>query len=583
MAILKPKYIFLGEAKPIDAESPGEVKKEEDYSAVLRLDKKFISDLQALSTEQIAQSIPFVSLKTVNTDGKPIENITLSFFQKAVDFDNISNATTRFSDRPIMSLKDLQLKTDLAGGYLYYTTVTLSLKIHSPYALLNGTLIALLIPGVPLILEYGRNGPVEVLNEHEILLFAVRTYNLTIDQAGQIDLTIEGMAFNEKFGNVMVGDEATKGVAVNDGTVYDSLEKLKRHLEYLTNIAKQNKPIDYNIPRDQAQSYMDIEERAKEKISEVFKKGLVNVEGHCKPRKIQRNKRDIELGPHIPFHDLFYLLCDVTLQNVSSLAIGASEFRVVYGMFNENAGPFKNRSIADFPICYKTFTDKFIGKKVETGERVISIQALLNYIAENFIDNKGYWEQTLGATGEDFVMPFPVYNFCNYRDNETNATVLVLQILDVNRNVPNTTGYYPSKEESLAPENYVEEKLKKSPYSNLPIIRLGHAGSFIKTTSLTQILDEYMKATLIKRMYDAGASLINQTTQEERNIAKASDPLVLPLQGTMEVLGHIKWRPFKCFYLDAGIYIVNGVYKIISVTHKLSHQGFSTSIEFMYN
>jgi hypothetical protein len=60
-------------------------------------------------------------------------------------------------------------------------------------------------------------------------------------------------------------------------------------------------------------------------------------------------------------------------------------------------------------------------------------------------------------------------------------------------------------------------------------------------------------------------------------------PLQLPLKGEMTVIGNTDWKPFKSFFLDTGFWFVDGVYRILEVTHTLSNEGFFTKITFQWN
>ena len=192
------------------------------------------------------------------------------------------------------------------------------------------------------------------------------------------------------------------------------------------------------------------------------------------------------------------------------------------------------------------------------------------------MNEEKYWNQGLAEPErKTFIMPQIIYNFTNHR--EGSDLILELQILDSKSGFPETSRNLPSGKGS--PNALEKNILAVAP--NMPIIRMGHANAFIKSINFSQISDEYMKAVLISRMQqsafdaDGAAGTSNQ-------VAPAS-PLQLPLQGTMEVVGQIDWKIFRAFYLDAGLFLINGVYKITSVVHKLSHSGYTTTIQFLYH
>src|SRR5690606_14409595 len=127
--------------------------------------------------------------------------------------------------------------------------------------------------------------------------------------------------------------------------------------------------------------------------------------------------------------------------------------------------------------------------------------------------------------------------------------------------IPNEPSKKASKAEGIS-------QVVDSSGKPLPVLQVGHANSFIKKLSLTQISDSAMKAVLLERMARDRKYGPRSTKSHEIRAGKVT-PLTLPLKGDMVVLGHPSWKPFRSFYLDADIYLVDGVYKIMEVTHNL--------------
>ncbi len=151
--------------------------------------------------------------------------------------------------------------------------------------------------------------------------------------------------------------------------------------------------------------------------------------------------------------------------------------------------------------------------------------------------------------------------------------------VDVKSNIPSTIS------------NTLDRKASKSENreaviggSGLPVLKLGHANSFIKNISLSHINNPQIKAALIERMFRKGtADERDNVTREEDRSPATKGPLRLPIKGTAKLLGHPEWKPGRSFYLDTGIFILDAVYRILNVTHTLSAEGYSTEIEFIYN
>jgi hypothetical protein len=571
-------YYYAGDVAPKVKTSTTfkQLSKDKDPgNPIFNFSQDFINKLNTVSPIQLAQSQPYVSLKTVGLDGKVKEDLNLSFFMKPMDMASIGTGN-RYSDRPAMSLKDVEISTDLASGYLYYTNVTVRVKIHKPDVLASTSLIALLFPGMPLILEYGWNSPNEFLNEKERMLFAVRGYDLSFDATGQIDLTISGMAFNERFNNTLVGDFGDKVDTPNISNdefngIEANLQQIEEYVEYLDGIQKRvnANSNDYKLVKNMADSFKKAETKARGIISKNFSDLKVKLNDKSLIKKVTfgPSLKDIEC---INFHDVVYTLCQNTFTSLTKIFPSVNEFRIVYGTFNANT-PLGGVSIAEFPIHLNKLNKKF-KEFYNNGQMVPTVEALLNILVSDFIDNEEYWKGSLSA-GDLFEQPDIVFHFTN------RGNIMELLILDINNGLPITTVQLP---QGKASDKEAEDAVISG--TNMPVIRLGHANSFIKTINLSQIADENMKAVLIERMsrdrlVDLRSTIVPGPALESVPVT----PLTLPLQGNASVLGHIGWKPFRAFYLSAGLFLLNAVYKITKVSHRLGADGFKTDIEFMWH
>jgi len=105
-----------------------------------------------------------------------------------------------------MSLKSAEIRTDLGSGHEYYQYIRLDLKLHRLDTFSNSALVSFLYSGSPMRLTYGWNSPNTFLNEKATLMFNVVDYVVSIDEAGQSDLVINGTAFNDHFVSSYIGD-----------------------------------------------------------------------------------------------------------------------------------------------------------------------------------------------------------------------------------------------------------------------------------------------------------------------------------------------------------------------------------------
>jgi hypothetical protein len=561
---------------------------ENGFNPILRFDKSLIDNFQAVSPTELGESVPYVSLRTVDLHGNVLEDLSMNFFHAPVDMEKIKEGK-RYGERPVMSLKELSLKTTLAGGVLDYTSVTLLVKIHSPSILKTSTAVSFLIPGAPLLLEYGRKGTLrgregktssEFLNQKEQLLFQVKSYNLSMDALGQIDLTVEGTAFNDTFNNVYVGDTGLpsdtenldQSQSENLKMLYDRQEVISKYMTELLD-EKNKGSIDYDLISKWLTESQEIAafKVRNTPIHRKFVTSHVEVLG-----RVSFNKMFGKKHPHqqvVKLHDLLYTYCHDTFGALAKTFPGIAKFSVVYGNFNDRAGPaLGGKSIAEFPIHKRRF-DKMLQKMKKGGQLVPTLSVFLNYVEAEFLEDKNYWTWLLSPKERE------IYNHPNIKIHlENKGSELVLNIIDLKSDIPPTTGVLPI---GKSPEAKVEKEVKDL---GIPIIRFGHANSFIKSLVLNQHADQAMKAALIERMWNSRIegprSLVPPAESRETT---GTTPLTLPLKGTASVLGHVAWKPYRTFYLAGGIYVVNGFYKITGVTHKLSAAGFNTNIDFMYH
>ena len=570
---------------------------------LFKFDQDFIKNLQSIKPLELAQSVPFISLSSVGLDGKEIENFNKKFFHAQLGFSK-PDQSVRFSERPSLSLIDVTLRTASESGYLYTTEVMINLKVHRPDTVANGSLISLLFPGMPFLLEYGWNSPNEFLNIKEKLQFALRTYEITFTEDGQAELMLDGTAFNEKFNNVYIGDDGTepqdekkKLSVTSKNTLSSHLNRMNNYIGYIKNVVenketdKNTAKRDYKVISSLLESYQTSLQRTQGKIRENFKNQLKvladigkqpgdNLSSlYGKKFKIKKFKNGFAT-----FHDIVSILCNSTFNAMEGKVFPVqSNYMLIYGQLDKASGTknsvFGGTSIADFPIDYKMFIDTLQREFTDNGQQVLTISALLNVLVRDFLGSQEYWAK-LEGTDSGIRLPYPVVNFSNNSDD------MSINILDANNDIPVTSGIIKeiAKEKSATTQDDFEKRALKD-YSGIPVIRVGHANSFIKTLKLSQITDEQIKGVLISRM--AENAVIDNSEfippELETQVSETDTPLQLPLQGEMACLGHTSWKPFKVLYLSTGLVISDGVYKILSVTNKIGIEGFSTTLEFIYN
>lgn len=279
-----PNYFYVGNEIPSKCNTivPERKAKKNNASDLLNplfnFDRSFGEDLLKLKPIDLAQSVPYISIKIMDLGGKVLDDLNVSFFQKQIDFSKI-NGPERFTDRPLLSLSSVEISTDLSFGPMYMTSVDLNIKIHKKDQLSDRTILGLLFPGCPILLEYGWNSPSEFLNNSkQKLLLSVTNYEISLDETGQADLIVHCMGFQDLFNNTIIGDLNTIEFSKGDkeekelAGLFHNYKHLSKFLEYLEALKNtdSNNSNDYSLVKDSAKSYKNLEQKTLGKISKNF-------------------------------------------------------------------------------------------------------------------------------------------------------------------------------------------------------------------------------------------------------------------------------------------------------------------------
>jgi hypothetical protein len=167
-------------------------------------------------------------------------------------------------------------------------------------------------------------------------MFAVNGYDLDIDQVGQISLSIDGYAYNDKISSILIGDTGEKE---SEGDVAGDVKYLKLMTDHFKESAGKEKKgtNNYKLLTEQAESYDSVLTRAKKKISTNFSDAFSTLisknKQYIQKTKLGKGSKEIEF---ISFHDIVNVLCEKTFQRIPDLIPGVKEFQIIYGTFNKN-------------------------------------------------------------------------------------------------------------------------------------------------------------------------------------------------------------------------------------------------------
>lgn len=569
-----PSVNYFTFSQPVNqlAQSPKLLQDVDAKNPLFKFESDFFDNLHAISPTELARSVPYISIFSLDLNGEVIADLNTSFFFDAIDFSKM-NEGRRYGDIPVMSLKSVEIKTSQppGSGYLYFTDVVINLKLHAPEYLTSAQVISLTLPGMNHMIEYGWNSPSKYLNDFkERLLFQIATYDLKYDETGQIDLIVRGKALNDFFNNTLLGDEGqliASNLVSNRGAdgLARNKERLQQYEAYLREVVEKKDVIDHAIAEATADDFTPIENIARGVISQRMRERRIALES-------EKQKEGNFL-----LHDVINILFKPTFEAMVDIWPAIKEFRIIYGDVNEKAaGGTIPKSLAEFPINAEKL-NSLIKKEIEKGSYSLTCKQLMNILMNDFIENDQLWKKKK-EDNSDFNKPDIVLNFSNRYLPDTKEQVIEMTLHDVNFDIPVTTSSTPPGKSSKA------ESEKPFIDAGLLPLRLGHANSFVKKANLTQVRDQAMKTAMIVRMFEnRSISPRSSKAPSLQNLSIPTNPLRLPIQGTIDVLGHTKWKPFRSFYLDAGSFLVSGVYKIMSVSHKLSAGEFSTVLEIFPN
>lgn len=582
--------------------------KDESSNPVFNFSEHFFEDLQKITPIDLAMSVPFVALRSMK-DQKVDIDFNLALFQKPIDFSKISSGE-RYSDRPIASLIELKIKSDQGSGYIYFQEISFTIKVHKPDIAMNGILISLLFPGFPMEIEYGwRNSKApkdSPLNKTEKLQFALKSYNISYNVDGQIDLTIDGTAFSERFNNTLLGDEGgtvadlkKSGLTpeqiediMNKDGLSAQIEATKNYVEYLQSVKDspdQTGKRSMKIVNQMLESYQNIGNNARGRTKKNLDKKILALKDKSQAgaeyfEVIKGKKHKLFKEGFITIHDLVSTVCKDTFEAFQKIT-STEKLRMLYGLFSDEVGKnqskFAGQPIADFPIDLVKFRESVTEQQASNGG-ALTLEAFFNIIIRDFLHDDGYWKK-LESTNDGVRIPYAYLALNNYRDGGDNgAAQMDISLIDIGRDVPMTSELIKGVD-TLSVGDF-EKKLRAE---GLPILKLGHGNSFIRELKMENVTDQYIKAALIKRMADSSSTLtrafVPPGLQSAIEGSDVKTPLHLPLRGSMNVLGSVDFKPFRAFGLLSGIFVTDAVYKIMSVTHTLNNSGFTTNLEIMYN
>lgn len=541
------------------------------------VDQEFIDKMQNITTVELAQSVPHIKIRRINPDTlQPEEpSFNVSVFNKQIDFNEPANNFQ--ADRPIASLKDLSITTEEANGPYYITRVNLNIKIHRPAAIRESALLHLFTFGENIEVQFGWNSPNEHLAKKESFQFIVAKPSIAIGSDGQIDFALEGVGVTDRlFFQMYIGNNKLDPYLT-------SLEETKKRIIKDIDKLDGRKSIDdkskiKGFKTELINLDVKIRTAAKDRLAESLKVLITN-----EKRREYFYEDKIKKIPHetIRFGDLVHTLLEPLVEQAFKLRYPSTgtgvnkgkKFTIVMGTFNDYAGNYAGQSLANFEIPVIKILEIF---RDEANKGLTSLSF------DNFLSNiKGWFESdelyTFKGSGPTKVTKFQTIVF-------ENKNTIEWWLLDIEWKKPDMSEILKkSRTDGATPLAEIKKTLKEK---GIPYLAFGHVNTMIKSANFSPVeiegLAEHLIAESWKEIKDERKAGVRTVTAGEKLDSIETGKVnfgIIPIQGTLELTGHVDWKPFRTMWIDTQTVWYDMLFCVLEVSHTLSSQGFVTTLK----
>lgn len=582
----------------------------DNSNPIYNMSNIFIQKMQKITSHDMTVAVPLISLVAMDANGEIRTDFSKKYFNKTVNLNKVGSQ--RFGERPDMSMQHITVSSNLGTGtgMIVFNEIEIAIRLHKPSSLSNEELVNLMKPGMPLRLRYGWSCSTnDFLSTQALELFNIREYQISFDAQGEATLVVQGSTHNEDFANIYIGDQAvvipdvtatqaaqkeTQGTSDAGNVQLDGVAQKQVRIDSYFTYADAMAVRDASDPQSGrpqatmdniAMVYSSLAERVSSAVEANFSAKTFQLADQIKSdpvlfpdQKVKDRQGNVHQGEYVTLHDIMSVLCGSTLDAMLGKVTPANrDYRVVYGPINENCGSYSGKSLAETPIHWRSLGEQ-INTAQNSGIRVPSIQWLINTLGSRFLRNDSYWRGTLcaGVTQIDT----PKVNVLITAHQIQGREIIQLSFVDTNQGVPLTQKLLKEAGQQLWTQQAQQNTVLNN--QNIPVIRIGHANAFVKSISLSHHNDPALRAVLIKRLTEEQVTNQRQSiTRNTRRPAQEKNSLYLPLTGEMELVGHVDWKPSRYFYLNSGVYFIDGMYVITAVSHHLDAAGYTTQISFV--
>jgi hypothetical protein len=326
---------------------------------------------------------------------------------------------------------------------------------------------------------------------------------------------------------------------------------------------------------------------------------------YMKPKKVSKKKKDLIHKGWIRLMDLVKEMCEDEIVEALKAYDVQKDVRtqIVWGYFNERAGDYGSAMNEDrlvplyeFLIPVEKFKDRMQEYASSLENPTVRLDAVWNII-------KGFFEDSSLLKNNNTIEYnlFTPVNIATWITTEVDADGTAwskMYIVDRNYGADfneNLTGIFRGEDpDAIDGENGTEQMIPLSDAERRAIlnekgvayINMLEANAFAKGIRLQGETDAHQINIAINDAYQQELSLAD--LQREANPAETTENLSvydrvrLIVHGTLDVIGHPEWRPFKTMYLFTGSEEWDGWYNIVNVSQSWTSALPKTTLELMF-
>lgn len=549
-------YQRLIGSEPLPAIRRGQFITGPDVRPYARSSQEPIRLLEEVSPIELASCVPFIKITQIDPrTGKDMQGAR-PIMLDLVGGPIFGEPQERFSERSLVSLKSVQVKTTLDYGTIVFKEIELSFRVHKPDIVFSRDSgipwRTLMDEGTSHVLEYGWTADPRVVKNEMFngvgfvdratglvipstvsLLLVIWKYDLTLTKSGEVDVVLRGLENGD--------------LALRESRLGDTIPVRSRAMAFAPKqeLANGIKRMLDSLPRT------------------VIKKRGEFV--------LMKDVLDVMIGgPVLAACERFgYSGVDFYAGNFNKKAERSSE---QYGGID-----LTGRSIGDFMLPLQVLRDA-ISNEIATGKTV----QLMNFIrmVVNLLNAAAAWAT---PQSDSRLKPNVEVRTTTLRDHSAGTTKLVFFVIDRHDGVNPFTGQDRLDLDKQSKAN-VFSKLESL---NVPILEFGRARSVIVDASFQIQTDPLLQSVQIEQAYKDRKDRVQMTSMpdvEARTGASSPRELipVSTLEGEISMVGNFVLDSLAALWVEFyGAQQVSGLFRVLEKTDVIEPGRFRSTYKLI--